>query len=512
MPPRAIGIVDHTGSFTDLVTAMCAAAGDIGATARPIDVENRDDRAGLDTIVILVPPSTERDASAAAAEVAAFFGKRDWWPGLGEPVSDCWLLTVNAEAVSAGDDPPDLVAAAASAGFRSVGAEHPGVRFRHLDLPDASPSAAAIVAALHTDDESELALRDGVLHAKRVVDCDVPASVDTSFEHVLIVGGTGNVGLELCDHLARRGARRITLVSRSGETAAVADRLKNLRSTTSTKIHVSACDIGDQAAVARLAEENRSTPADLIIHAAVVFSGIELADITADKVDEALRAKVVGISRVLEAFPRTQTCRVLLCSSIGANVGGRGLIVYAAANRMLDAMAHRLRATGLDCVAVQWGHWSVTFDPEASHTAKLGLTGLVPMAAGDALALGMTALQGNAIVASFDVDRARSVLAMCGRASLLSELRSSVVDTGVGDDGGDPAQRFLRLLAGTIGVDGVDTIDTTLPLVAIGVDSLQALEIRRRVKAEFGHDLEVADLLGGASIGDVLTQLGAQSA
>jgi mycobactin polyketide synthetase MbtD len=57
----------------------------------------------------------------------------------------------------------------------------------------------------------------------------------------------------------------------------------------------------------------------------------------------------------------------------------------------------------------------------------------------------------------------------------------------------------------------VDSIDTTVTMVAIGLDSLQALEFRRRVKVEFDHDLEVADLLGGASIGDVLAQLGAQS-
>ena len=63
--------------------------------------------------------------------------------------------------------------AAASAGFRCVGAEHPGVRFRHLDLDAGSTSpeiAVTILTALHTADESELALRNGSLYAKRVVE------------------------------------------------------------------------------------------------------------------------------------------------------------------------------------------------------------------------------------------------------------------------------------------------------------------------------------------------------
>ena len=65
----------------------------------------------------------------------------------------------------------------------------------------------------------------------------------------------------------------------------------------------------------------------------------------------------------------------------------------------------------------------------------------------------------------------------------------------------------MNLLARAIGVDSVENIDTTVPMVAIGLDSLQALELRRRVKAEFNHDLEISDLLGGASMADLLTKL-----
>jgi mycobactin polyketide synthetase MbtD len=65
----------------------------------------------------------------------------------------------------------------------------------------------------------------------------------------------------------------------------------------------------------------------------------------------------------------------------------------------------------------------------------------------------------------------------------------------------------MNLLARAIGVDSVENIDTTVPMVAIGLDSLQALELRRRVKAEFNQDLEISDLLGGASMADLLTKL-----
>ena len=515
MPPRAIGIVDHTGASADLAGALCAAASDVGATARLVDLENPHTGNDLDTHVVLLPGSREldlpRDGAAAVAEVAAFFGNRTWWPGIGRSITDCWLVTVGGEVVT-DDARPDPVHAAISAGFRCIGAEHPGVRFRHLDLDAGSTSpesAITILGALHSAGESELALRNGALYAKRIGKDDSPVTDanGTPPEHALITGGTGNVGLEFCEHLARRGARRITLVSRSGETPAVADRLQQIRSATSTQIHVSQCDVGDQAAVSELAREHHDAPADLIIHAAVQYSGIELSDITAETVDSGLRAKVVGISRVLAAFPRTDRCRVVLCSSIAATVGGRGLIVYAAANRMLDAMAHRLRAEGLDCASVQWGQWTVTFDPVAAGTAQLAVTGLLPMPAADALELGMRPLGGNRGIVAFELDRARSVLETCGRASLLSQLSSPDVKTAAPVEEGDLPQRLMKLLAQATGVEHAETINTEVPMVAIGLDSLQALELRRRVKTEFNHDLDVSDLLGGASIADVLAQL-----
>jgi mycobactin polyketide synthetase MbtD len=517
VPPRAIGIVDHTGACPNLVVALCTAAGEFGATACLIDSENTRVRGDLDTLVILVPPGSERDDCAAAAAVAAFFSDRGWWPGLNNGITDCWLVTVGGETVVADDAPPDLVHAAASAGFRSVGAEYPGVRFRHLDLPSRSPTAEPanmILAALHTGDEPELALRIGGLYAKRVTQRDTAVAKfdSTPPEHVLITGGTGNLGLEFCDHFARRGARRITLVSRSGEKAAGADRLQRIRSACShqTQIRVTQCDIGDHTAVSRLAAEGHDMPADLIIHAAVDYSELELADITTEKVDRALRAKVIGIRRILATFPRTDNCRVILCSSIAATLGGRGQIVYAAANRMLDAMAHRLRADGLDCVSVQWGQWTVHLDLGASGTAKLTSTGIVPMRPADALALGVNQFHENALVAAFDLARARPILDSYGYGPLLSQLTSAGIDSPAATDRADLSRQLTRLLAKIVGDDDVQSIDTQLPMVAIGLDSIQALEFRRCVKTELNHDLAVSDLLGGASIADVVAQLDGQ--
>ena len=520
-PPRAIGIVDHTGACSTFTKSLCAAAGDFGATASVVDVtdpaENTSSRDDLDVLVWLVPPSEGLEAPAAVARVATFFGERNWWPKPPRTVSECWLVTFGAEAVVAEDVPPDPVHAAASAGFRCIGVEYPGVRFRHLDLPAAlapPESVAAIFAALHTAEEPELALRSGGLYAKRIVEAERSATnSDSNSEtatpgHVLILGGTGKLGLEFCRYFAQLGARRITLASRSAENSAVADQLQQVRAATRTELYVQACDVGEQAAVSRLADALREDPADFIIHAAVEYADIELADLTVENVGKVLQAKVIGIWRVLAMCPRTSDCRVLFCSSTAATIGGRGQVAYAAANRMLDAMAHRLRTEGMNCNSVQWGQWKAHFQLDPAGLAKLAATGVIPMSPAEAVTLGLNRSDRNVIVAAYDLARARSALEPYGYGPLLSQLNSPVAERTTAVAKGNLSQRFMELLAETIGMDHTDALDVAVPMVAIGLDSLQALEFRRRVKAEFDYELGVADLLGGASIADVLSRLG----
>ncbi|MGX1807193.1 nocobactin polyketide synthase NbtC [Nocardia sp. NPDC055321] len=512
--PRSIGLADPFGECAELVGQLCAAAADLDATARPVDSDAGGDNGDIDTVAVLLPDLSDRDAAAA---VTQFFAERSWWSKPGRRVAECWLVTVGAEAVFDGDL-PDPAAAAIGAGFRSIGAEHPGIAFRHLDLPAApTPDAAqSILVALHTTGEAELAVRAGYRYAKRLTTGVVGAGLVPARQNIVITGGTGKLGLEFCDHFARSGARRITLVSRTGATPAVAERLAGVRG---ADVRVWACDIGDPAAVRALADEFRDAPPDLIIHAAADHAGVEsadLAEITSAHVGGALRAKIAGLEHVLELLPLTDDGRVVLCSSLAATLGGRGTIVYAAANRMLDALAHRARAAGTECVSVQWGQWAVHRGAGAADVSTLAEVGYLPMDSADAIALGLGGLDANAIVAAFDWDRGRSVFGAFGHGSLLSELsapapaaveRSAPVGSAV-VAAVEPRTRIVELVARALGEDDVDVIDRTRSLVALGLDSLQALEFRRRVQAEFGVELPVAELISGASIDDVIRMLG----
>ncbi|WP_286131856.1 nocobactin polyketide synthase NbtC [Mycobacterium sp. IS-1556] len=509
VPPRSFGIVDHMGGDTDLVAALCSSAAQQGVFARPLgDVDDTGE--DIDSVVVLVPALERMSQVEAAGLVAKFFVDRQWWLPRAAP-KEYWLVTVDGENVVPADGAPHPYAAAISAGFRCLGGEYPDITFRHLDLAHRYPgaeSAQAIIAALHTADEPDLALRDGTVYGKRLVEAiaaDAPWMLNS--RHVLITGGTGRVGLEFCGHAARHGARRITLVSRTGETRATTEQLRPLRAL--TEIRVIACDVADVSDVRRMAADIGEAPVDLVVHAVLDDASAAvhtLTDLTEGQFDSALRGKAVGISNVLDAVALATDCHVLLCSSTAAVLGGRGKIAYAAANRMLDAYAHEVRAAGRACSSVQWGQWAIYEGQSRTDIANLAEIGYLPMRSADAITLGLSGSPRNIMVAAFDWERAGAVLGTLGYGPTLSQLVATVARNAEepARRAGGPTTPILQLLAEVIGAGDVQAVDSTAPLVALGLDSLNALQLRRRLRIEFSCEIGASDLLGGMSLDDVV--------
>ncbi|MEU3010809.1 nocobactin polyketide synthase NbtC [Nocardia asteroides] len=540
--PRNLLIVDHTGACVDLATALLAAADRHGAGARvlgPADLAadaafTLGDGSPADTVVVLVPPTTDDDTAAAIDALTAFYADRPWATALSalRPGGECWLLTVGGETVRDGDPLPALFQSGVTAGFRSVGIEHPGILFRHLDLAATEPvsgQAAKIIGALHSSGEAELALRSGKVFVKRLIADTVTdsGSLGAGLDHVVIIGGTGQLGLRFTDHLARVGAGRVTLLSRSGETPTLAAELGRLRGLGDTEIVVRACDVSDAAAAAVFGAEIADRPVDLVIHAAVNYVDAELGQITEDAVRTAASAKLHGLDNLVESVPLTGDARVLLCSSMAATLGGRGQILYAVTNRMLDGAARRLRARGIAASSLQWGLWSVAGPLDDAGFARVEEAGVYPMVPADAIAAGLVEPVRDGVIIAADWDFLRDVLGAFGQASLLTGLESNVPARQVSSPAevaspqpapeavpaapsaapaaGVPLDLRMRTeLLKVIGGDSAESIDATMPLVALGLDSLQALDFRKRVKAELDQDLPVAAILGGASLDDVV--------
>ncbi|MFI1914980.1 nocobactin polyketide synthase NbtC [Nocardia sp. NPDC020380] len=537
VPPRTLAVLDRTGQCGELAAAVEKAAGRHGAV-----VVGADSGASFDTAVILLPSASDTEIGTAVAESADFVGDRGWLPDLAG-VRDAWLVTVGGEAVLDAEI-PDLVHAAAQAAFRCLAPEHLGTRFRHVDLqagqalPD---SAKELVGALHTAGEPELAAREGKLYAKRLVvdeaGDDRPLTADDLAE-VVIIGGTGKLGLDFAAEFAHGGAHRITLISRSGGSGDALARVRELERPGLT-IDIRRCDVTDESAVAALAGELRA-PATLLVHAAVDYDAAA-AELTPETVFAAAESKLVAFDRLVRLLPLAPGARVLACSSLSATIGGRGHAVYAAVNRMLDAAAIRYRHNGIEATSVQWGLWRAVGADHAEALARISGTGLLPMDPATAVATGFAAT-GNRVVVAAEWSTLRSLFAIFGQDPLFAELPdepapapmvaagpagTTVSRTAAATAAGsaaaiapapadvapapaiaDIADQVRDALRFVMGLDAGETIDGSMPLVALGLDSLQALDLRKRIEADLRRDLPVTAILGGASLDDVVSLLG----
>ena len=306
------------------------------------------------------------------------------------------LVTRNATAAD-----PDLAAAAVWGLARTAQMEHPD-RVVLIDLDGSTASEEALPAAMASG-EPQLALRGGATLVPRFVrrEGDSGGAIDTSGT-VLITGGTGSLGSLLAGHLATaHGARNLLLVSRSGMAA---DRLAELRAglPDDTRVQVVACDVADEAALARLSGEAQP-PLSAIVHAAGVLDDGVLGALTPDRVATVFRPKVDAAWHLHELAERAGITSFVLFSSITGQVGSPGQGSYAAANSFLDALARYRTARGMPALSLAWGPWG----HGTGMAADLIDTGpLTPLSAEDSLALFDSALgAGTDVLAPILVNR-----------------------------------------------------------------------------------------------------------
>lgn len=459
-------------------------------------------------LVIAVAPASEQSAVVAAIGALARGiddGMLDYAGSLGPRCRDVWLLTAGAEQVLANDPVADLAQAALAAMHRSIGFEHPDQSFHHLDLPTALP-AAAIDAAIDVMlcEAGELALRGGGELYARALGDDAPAASPWPLgsgvlDNVVITGGSGAIGLSYARYLAAHGAKRMVLLSRGGVDPASLAGL-------AAEIVAPACDISDPAQLATVASRYAEGEATLVVHAAGTARFANRADVVGADVTAMAAGKIAGLEALTDIWPIRHDARILLCSSVTGVWGGKGVAAYAAANRMLDVMAGRLRAAGRNCTAVRWGLWEGSGIVDAAEIARVERAGLRQMNPEAAIETSLHDYSADPLVLSADPDRIRMFFG--GDENVTGDEDVTAGDSlpsGPAEQM-DPPDAVRSQLAAVLNVDTA-ALDLDSSLFDLGVDSLLALDLRKRLKRLTGRTVPLASLLGGITGTDLIADL-----
>ncbi|MFH8791154.1 type I polyketide synthase [Streptomyces sp. NPDC017941] len=435
--------------------------------------------------------------------------------GIGAPL---WLATTGAVSVGRSDPLTHPVQSQTWGLGLSVGLEHPERWGGLVDLPvtpDARAAARLAAVLAGPSDEDQLAIRASGVSVRRLTPAPAPAEAPAwrAAGTVLITGGTGAIGGHVARWLAGNGAEHLVLTSRSGTDAPGAPELRDELTGLGVRTTIAACDAADRTALADLFArlDAEGTPVRSVFHAAGTVPSLPLADTGTSDLAYALGAKAVGAAHLDELCAGRELDAFVLFSSGSAVWGSGELGAYGAANAFLDGLAQRRRAEGLPATSLSWGMWAgggmVTGDLD-DQLRRRGLRPMRPELAVGALATALATGETTLTVA--DVDWARFTLGFTAARArpLISEI-PDVVALAAEDAaeqpaaaGGALAERLTglndadrhRLLldlvrghaAAVLGHEGPDTVTPDRAFRELGVDSLTAIELRKRLNAATG--------------------------
>ncbi|UQX11764.1 mycobactin polyketide synthase MbtD [Candidatus Mycobacterium methanotrophicum] len=468
-------------------------------------------------ITVIIAPAFEQPCPAAAAEALIEAGPPDYRRLVGPRSRTVWLVTVCGEQVQAGE-PAGLPAQAGLAALhRSVGFEFPDKTFGHLDLPSRNIAAEEALDCVDVllGDVDEVALREGenwdirrYIRRLREVNGSMPqrALEGAVLDNVVITGGSGTIGLGYARRCIDQGARRVLFLSRRGIEQADLERLAGGHD---VDLRAPACDITDADSVRLAAAEHAGDGASFLIHAAGTANFDPHDRLTSTGLADMFGAKVTGMVRLSEEWPLRQDVRIVLCSSVSGLWGGYGHGAYAASNRMLDVLASRLRAKGLDCASVRWGLWQGTKIASPDEIARIERSGLVAMDPDEAITASLCQHDGDPVIIAADFDRLRLFFDSQGIPTPFATPPAVQETEPAGDDVKERAvdQVVCTEVAALLGIGSPASVDLDAALVDLGLDSLLAVDLRQRLIRAIGRTASLGRLLGGITGAELIDVL-----
>ncbi len=411
--------------------------------------------------------------------------------------------------------------------------EHPGLAARTVDLSSRDTLDARVDAlerelyAAHEADaegaEGTVAWRAGRrLRRTPVAAQDAPKPTgdlppDGTY---LITGGAGGLGSALARDLAGRGACELILTGRSGT---VPDELLADLRAQGARARYHAADVSDEAAVDALFAT--LPPLDGVFHAAGTVRPGTLRAKTDAEIEQVLAAKVRGtvlLAGALRRHGQEPAVRVAFSSVSSVLPGLAGALGdYAAANAFLDAFAAAERLAGRPWQSIGFGPVAgaglAAGSPAGTRPRALGLSPMTTRAAITGLRAAVATGAAHVLVTSVPKPLKRgagsvAAAALPGRSAPASPPtpRSAPAEAATVTDLARTADLIRRLLAEALHRTP-DDIGDDEQFLSLGLDSLTAVDLARRLETELGLPLPATLLFEHRTIGELTACLGAQN-
>jgi NADP-dependent 3-hydroxy acid dehydrogenase YdfG/acyl carrier protein len=390
-----------------------------------------------------------------------------------------------------------------------AGLEHPEIWGGLIDLGVGDKEVSGLVEEIwESDGEDEVALRGKDRYVARLVRKQIRKQVQTRLVQgdgaYLITGGLGALGLRLGQWLVEKGARELILVGRSEPGEAAQAAISRMRAT-GAEVRIARADVGDLEQMGRLLGEAKGKLRG-VVHAAGVGGNESLREITQERWEKVLRAKVKGSWVLHELTKGKEPDFFIGFSSIASVWGSKGQGHYAAGNQFLDMLAHYRRRRGEVGISINWGPWSgggMATEEAQGWLRRMGVGVIEPEDGLAALEQLMGSGEAQMTAAVVDWRQFKAVYEARGRRPKLErieggERKEAAVKQGVRDElekrpVGERRQQlrtWLQEQAGEVlGFREGQRPEAEQGFFELGMDSLLAVELKNRLESSLGVTL-----------------------
>lgn len=327
----------------------------------------------------------------------------------------------------------------------------------------------------------------------------------------LITGGLGGLGLSVARGLVDTGARSIVLVGRRRPNEAARGTIRALEERGARVLTIQA-DVSQPDDVDSVLGTIQGNMPQLggVIHAAAVLDDHTLLEQSAETFHTAFAAKALGAWNLHTACADKDLDFFVMYSSVAALFGSAGQGNYAAANTLLDALAHARFRRNLPGMTIQWGPFSEVGMAVAREGGieRLSERGAASFTPDEGLALLTRLFERPRPVTGlvrFNLQQWIEFFPTANGLPFFTELpRDGAADRHAGRNADQMRERLesaplndrilmleRHIFAQVAAVLRLDSsrFEPGVPFQNLGMDSLMAVELRNRIDATVGTKL-----------------------
>ncbi|KUI60224.1 Lovastatin diketide synthase LovF [Cytospora mali] len=370
------------------------------------------------------------------------------------------------------------------------------------------------------------------------------APADASY---VVAGGLGDLGRRLLTLMAKRGAKHLITLSRKGanhkQREEMQARLESIQP--GCCLYCLVCDITSEASVQEAAETLRRARVPAVrgvVQSAAIVQDAILDTMTHDDFTASTRIKVDGTLGLIRAFASPGLAFFIMLSSVAGVVGSSGQGNYNAGNTVQDALAqigigdanlqHKCPGCRFTSLDIGW------IEDAANAFRRAGLRSIRPDELSRFLEYALDAAVANdadtvmQTVIGFDAQSLSNATTQNGtvRSAMFSHV-CGVPSVGGPSDVGNNAKTWAQVsgtddegaiveflansikdkVARLISVDASTIDEASGSILALGLDSLVAIELRNWVMREFDAPLHSSEVMTDQTFRELAKKVSSRS-